>query len=60
LFGASTIQPVAPSKFITQVAEALMPTRLLWSCRTAQFCSHPRFHANHKLASRNSEIPGPS
>ncbi|VVN75748.1 hypothetical protein PS685_05289 [Pseudomonas fluorescens] len=25
LFGASMIQPVAPSKFITQVAEALMP-----------------------------------
>ncbi|MOA49849.1 hypothetical protein D3C78_1727840 [compost metagenome] len=62
LFGASTIQPVAPSKFITQVAEALMP--ILCSMEpqdSALFSPSEPSALTSTFGTRNSEMPfGPA
>ncbi|MCY1284157.1 hypothetical protein D9M68_525850 [compost metagenome] len=58
LFGASTIQPVAPSKFITQVDEPLMP--ILCSIEpqdTAFFSPSEPSSLTSTLGTRNSEMP---
>ena len=53
LFGSPISQPLAPSKFITQVAEPLMPI----------LCSRPpqkaglRLPSSSTLGTRNREIP---
>ncbi|MNE20416.1 hypothetical protein D3C80_1135350 [compost metagenome] len=62
LFGASTIQPVAPSKFITQVADALMP--ILCSMEpqdSALFSPSEPSALTSTFGTRNSEMPfGPA
>ncbi|MCY1277194.1 hypothetical protein D9M70_258820 [compost metagenome] len=62
LFGSPTSQPVAPSKFITQVAEALMP--ILCSMEpqdTALLSPREPSALAMTLGTRNSEMPfGPA
>ncbi|MNZ43688.1 hypothetical protein D3C78_612960 [compost metagenome] len=62
LFGASTIQPVAPSKFITQVAEPLMPILCSMEPQETAFCSPREPSAlTITLGTRNREMPfGPA
>ncbi|MNR42930.1 hypothetical protein D3C85_1615000 [compost metagenome] len=62
MFGASTIQPLAPSKFITQVAEALIP--ILCSIEPQESALRsPRLPSapTMNFGTRNSEMPlGPA
>ncbi|MNY54678.1 hypothetical protein D3C86_1905740 [compost metagenome] len=58
LFGASTIQPVALSKFITQVADALMPILCSMEPQDSALRSPSEPSAlTITLGTRNSEMP---